>query len=122
MLYFHISILELYPIFLFMEILPEMFRNKTVLFHCDNSAVVEILNKQTSKDTHIMRLLRKIVLLSLKFNINIIASHIPGKYNIIADRLSRGQVNVSLLTEWGLKTRIIVPPHLLPTPALVPLA
>ena len=44
-------------------------RNKCIVFLSDNQAVVEIINKQTSKDSSIMVLLRHFVLSTLKYNI-----------------------------------------------------
>jgi hypothetical protein len=52
-------------------------------------AVVQIVNKQSSKDSTLMKLVRRLVIASLKFNVWFKAKHIPGKFNIIADHLSR---------------------------------
>ena len=65
---------------------------KCVLFFSDNAAVVDIINKQTSKDSMIMVLLRDLVLSCLKHNILFQARHIPGLINSRADYLSRFQV------------------------------
>ena len=52
-------------------------------------AVVEIINKKSSKDKTFMRLVRRLVLAGLKFNVLFKAKHIPGKSNVVADHLSR---------------------------------
>ena len=52
-------------------------------------AVVEIINKQSSKDRTLKRLVRRLVLAGLKFNVLFKAKHIPGKSNVVADHLSR---------------------------------
>lgn len=57
----------------------------------DNMAVVNIINKQTSKDKSIMRLIRRLVLATLLYNIHFRAKHIPGKHNVTVDLLSRFQ-------------------------------
>jgi hypothetical protein len=62
------------------------------MLNCDNIAVVYILNNNTSKDKHIMCLLRQLVLVCLNNNIFIRSRHIPGKTNVISDLLSRWQV------------------------------
>jgi hypothetical protein len=59
----------------------------------DNETLVFILDKQTSKDSCLMFLVRKLVLLALKFNILFSAKHLPGKVNIYSDALSRLQVS-----------------------------
>ena len=66
--------------------------DKCVIFFSDNAAVVDIINKQTSKDSAIMVLLRDLVLSCLRPNILFQARHIPGFNNSRADYLSRSQV------------------------------
>lgn len=45
-----------------------------------------------------MKLVRRLVLATLKWNIYFRAKHIPGKHNTTADRLSRFPVSGSLPT------------------------
>ena len=66
-------------------------RNKCIVFLSDNQAVVEIINKQTSK-VRSMVLLRHFVLSTLKYNIMFHAKHIAGCINRESDALSRLQV------------------------------
>ena len=86
---FNITILEFFPIVLASEIWGPLMRNKCIVFFSDNQAVVEIINKQTSKDRSIMVLLRHFVLCTLKYNILFHAKHIAG---CKSDALSRLQV------------------------------
>ena len=65
--------------------------NHSVLFLTDNQAVVEVINKQSAKNCHLMRLLRRLVVTALKCNVYFKAKHIPGKTNVVADKLSRFQ-------------------------------
>ena len=88
-----ITIKELYPIALAVDLWGERFSNKYVCFNCDNETLIFILNKQTSKDSCLMLLVRKLVLLALKFNILFSAKHLPDKVNIYSDALSRLQVS-----------------------------
>lgn len=89
MKHYQIAIKELFPIVLALEHWGEKLRDSKVLFLSDNSAVVEIINKQTSKDKVLMKLIRRFVLAALRFNVYFRAKHILGKYNVVADRLSR---------------------------------
>ena len=50
----------------------------SIVFFSDNQAVVEIINRQTSKDRSVMVLLRRFVLCTLKYNILFQAKHIAG--------------------------------------------
>ncbi|KAK3107807.1 hypothetical protein FSP39_022643 [Pinctada imbricata] len=86
---FQITVKELFPIVLLLELWGEQLQNKKILFFSDNIAVVQIINKQSSKEKTLMKLLRRLVLVSLRYNILFKAKHIPGKLNIIADHLSR---------------------------------
>ena len=67
----------------------EVVRNKKVLFYCDNSAVVEIINKQTVKCPRVMDLVCPLVLQCMKLNTVIRAEHILGVHNTIADSISQ---------------------------------
>ena len=89
---FHINILELYPITLAVYLFGSFWQNKNILFICDNLSIVHCLNSQTSKDKTIMRMLRIIVLQSLKYNFCFASKHISSKSNIICDKLSRFQI------------------------------
>jgi len=88
----NITLLELYPIVLAVEIWGSQFKNSCVVFHTDNLALVAIINKQTSKHVQIMFLIRKLVLSCLRYNVHFQARHIAGTKNILADKLSRLQV------------------------------
>ena len=61
-------------------------------FNCDNLAVVYPMNTYTAKDPHFMKLIRRLVIQALRFNIFFSARHIPGLRNVIADKLSRLQM------------------------------
>ena len=84
-----ICVLELFPILLAVEIWGDSLENSCVLFITDNEALVSILNKQTSKCSKIMKLLRQFIMSGIDHNILFKAQHIAGKNNIIDDKLSR---------------------------------
>lgn len=89
---YNISTLELFPIVLSVATFGHEWRNRNVCFFTDNIALVPIINKQTSRDSKIMFLIRELVLLCLKFNVVFMARHVPGRQNVLADRLSRFQI------------------------------
>lgn len=80
---------ELFPIVLAIDIWGPLLANHKILFLIDNSAVAEIINKTSSREKNIMKLIRRLVLAALKYNIYFRAKHIPGKTNVICDLLSR---------------------------------
>jgi hypothetical protein len=59
------------------------------MIHCDNEAVVNIVNKGRSKMADIMKLMRTLTWTSVRNNFTIHCKHIPGAKNVIADSLSR---------------------------------
>ena len=89
--------------------------NKNIVFLVDNMSVVHILRSQTSKDTQLMNMLRKVVVIAMKYNIQFYASHIVGKHNVIPDLISRSKVQKALeMAPWLQKLATPVPPELMP--------
>ena len=58
---FNITFLKLYPIVLAVHIWAPRWKNHSILFYTDNLALVSIINNQTSKNPHIMKLLRVLI-------------------------------------------------------------
>ena len=94
---FHISVLELYRIVVALTIWAEELSNKCVKLHCDNIAVVHMINKQTGLDKSAMSLLRFMTVNCMTYNIYVKASYIPRKCNTVADLISRRQVHKARL-------------------------
>ena len=66
-----------------------------------------------------MVLVRRLVLCALKFNVLFKAKHIPGRQNVIADKLSRFQVaEARRAAPWLAEAPVAVPQHLLPSSIL----
>lgn len=87
-----IAFKELYAIALAVITWSSSLANKRILFHCDNKAVVQIINYGASKCSHIMSIMRSLFFTCANHNIEIRAVHIPGIDNNIADSLSRFQI------------------------------
>ena len=66
-----------------------LWKNHCILFFTDNEALTAIINKQSSTDNNIMKLLRCLVLACLQYNVLFQAKHIQGRKNVLADALSR---------------------------------
>jgi len=108
-----ITFLELYPLFVILEIFSHVFANRCIRINCDNMAVVHILNNQTSRCSNIMRVVRKLVILLANNNIYIKAFHIPGSLNVLCDALSRFKNCNSLLSQYGMDACPSEIPHML---------
>lgn len=83
-----ITVLELFPIFVALEIWGQHLSNKKILFKCDNQAVVHILNSQTSKAEYVMVLVRIITLKCLQLNVVLKAEHLSTSRKAVTDSLS----------------------------------
>ncbi len=89
----NIAVLEFYPIVLSVPLWGDLMRNQRIIFFTDNAALVDVINKTTSRDPVIMGFVRRLVLACLQFNILFRAAHVPGVENHLADSLSRLQVS-----------------------------
>lgn len=87
-----IAFKELYPIVVSAMLWGHMWVGKRILFMCDNTATVSIIQKGRSKAQHIMPLVRRLTLCAATHNFTVLSKHVPGKSNLIADSLSRLQI------------------------------
>ena len=102
--------IEFYPIVVAVQMFGIKLANKHINFHCDNKAVVQVINKQSCKDPKLMKLTRHLVLTSMQYNIEFSASHIPGKINHLPDALSRLQMTSELLKQYGMEENPTIAP------------
>ena len=58
----NIIVLEMLPIALSVSLWASELSNKCIIFHTDNQALIEVINKKTSKDKELLVLLRALIL------------------------------------------------------------
>jgi len=117
----NITILEFYPIVVALHVWGQPWANHSILLHTDNESLVHIINRQTSKNPLIMPLVRRFVLICLRRNILYRATHVPGKQNIMADTLSRLQINRFQADFQHMDPHpTTIPPHLQPNTLIGP--
>lgn len=80
---------ELLPIVLACIVWGGTWQQQSVLAHCDNQAVVDVVNSGYSKDAQLMHSLRSLFFITAHFQISLRAVHIPGVHNTAADAISR---------------------------------
>ncbi|MBV2113508.1 MAG: reverse transcriptase-like protein [Candidatus Thiodiazotropha sp. (ex Ctena orbiculata)] len=103
---FHINLLELMAISIALKFAHPHIINSTVLICTDNTTVVSYIRKQGGTHSPDLCLETwKMFHWCQQNNINIVVRHIPGKFNILADRLSR--VTKPIKTEWSLKQSVV---------------
>ena len=97
----HINMLEMMAIRLALKQAKTFIQHSCIMISTDNTTVVSYINKQGG--THSPNLcveVWKILNWCLEQDIVIRVCHIPGKFNILADRLSR--LDKPIKTEWAL--------------------
>ena len=94
----HITIKELLPIVAASTVWGKEWIGKHVMFRCDNTAVVAIVNSGRSKHPLTMHYTRLLYLLGAVYNFSFHCTHIPGKNNVAADTLSRNNTPLFLQT------------------------
>lgn len=74
----NLTLLELFPIIVAVEIWGSSLQNKRVCFYSDNLGVVYCISRLTSSSLPVLSLLRHLVLRCLQYNIWFRARHVPG--------------------------------------------
>ena len=87
-----IAFQEMYPIVVAGILWGKEWSRKRILFRSDNKATVHIINKGRSNCPLIMKLMRKLVITAAHYNFAFSSEHVPGSINLIADALSRLQI------------------------------
>ena len=85
----HITQLEMANITVALPVWPNKWALKTIQFHCDNHAVVQIVRSGRTHDKFLALCLRNIWLICAQHDIKILINHVSGKKNKEADLLSR---------------------------------
>ena len=101
----HINVLEMKAIFLSLSQAVHKVKNSTVLISTDNTTVVAYIRHQGgTHSTELSEEVWNVLNLCLTHNIQLFVKHIPGRFNTLADRMSR--VDKPISTEWSLNQEI----------------
>lgn len=88
----NLTLLELIPVVLALYLWAPHLKTKRILFNIDNMSLMSVVNKRTSKDKLVMKLLRPLVLLTMLNDVQFKAIHLSSSENSIADAISRFQL------------------------------
>ena len=101
----HINHLELKAVFLALKEFQDLCSNNIVLVATDNTTVVAYINKEGGmKSGSLYALLWRILSWCTRKQVTLRARHIPGRLNVIADKLSR--LGQTIQTEWSLHPEV----------------
>ena len=97
----HINYLELKAVFLALKEFQDLCTDKIVLVATDNTTVVPYINKEGGmRSGSLCALLWRILTWCTRKQVTLKARHIPGWFNVVADKLSR--LGQTIQTEWSL--------------------
>ena len=101
----HINFLEMKAVLLALRQLEHLCKGQIVLVATDNTTVVSYINKQGGmRSGSLCALLWRLLSWCHHRGITLRARHIPGRLNVIADKLSRH--NQVIQTEWALSPQV----------------
>ena len=101
----HIKHLELKVVFLALKEFQDLCSNNIVLVATDNTTMVAYINKEGGmKSGSLCALLWRILSCCTSKQVTLKARHIPGRLNVIADKLSR--LGQTIQTEWSLHPEV----------------
>ena len=89
---FDIYVREFFAVWIAVCTWGDLWSNKQIIIFTDNEAVKDVWKKGTTPVKPAMRIIRTMFMFAAKRNFNILLQHVPGKDNILADALSRFQV------------------------------
>ncbi len=89
-----IALKELLPIVLACALWGGKWRNQRVNVHCDNLGVVALVNSGASRVPELMHLLRCLFFVRAHLQLDLLALHVPGVENVLADAISRNNLHV----------------------------
>ena len=84
---------ELIPVVMVCAIWGRAWKGQVIQVHCDNQAVVSVLNSGYSRDDYMMKLIRTLFFFAAEWDIHLVACHIPGIRNVVADAISRNDMH-----------------------------
>ena len=97
----HINYLELKAVFLALKEFQSLCTDQIALVATDNTTVVAYINKEgVMRSSTLCALLWRILTWCTTNKVTLKARHIPGRLNVVTDKLSR--VDQTIQTEWSL--------------------
>ena len=88
----HISFKELFAGLVAAAVWGRRWRGARVRLRCDNQAAVYAVSRRSCRDRGMMHLVRCLFFLEAWHNFELVATHLPGRENMLADDLSRNRL------------------------------
>ena len=85
----NINVLELQAVLVAAKRWGHLWTGSHIQVKSDNMASVAAVNNSTSRSPALLKIIKELFWLSVQFNFRLSAKHIPGKFNLFSDKLSR---------------------------------
>jgi hypothetical protein len=85
----HINVLELLTILESAKRWGALWTGRHILVRSDNLALMSAINKASSRSPDLLKLVKELFWLSVRYDFRLSASYLPGKLNILSNKLSR---------------------------------
>ena len=109
----HISFKELFAGLVSCAVWGRSWNGCRIRWWCDNQAAVHAVNRRSCRDKGMMRLVRCLFFLEAWFRFELVATHLPGRENMLADDLSRNRLSDFLSNAQSPDPRpTVIPPGL----------
>ena len=92
----HISFKELFAGLVAAAVWGRLWRGARVRWICDNQAAVSAVTGRSCRDQGMMHLVRCLFFLEAWYDFHVMAEHLPGRENMLADDLSRNRLSAFL--------------------------
>ena len=92
----HIAAKEFVPIIIAAHVWGKEWGGHQVIAQCDNMAVVAVINSIYAKDPTLSHMLRCLFFIETQCGFSVRAVHLPGVHNMLADNLSRNELQLFL--------------------------
>ncbi|CAC5408292.1 unnamed protein product [Mytilus coruscus] len=102
----HISVLEMYAIYIAIQFWTSSISNKRVQLFCDNQSCVEILNRGSGRNQEMLNLARQIWYLCATSNVQLRVSYIASVENRLSDLLSRWNLSEKNRSQFFIESKM----------------
>ena len=86
-----IAVKGLFPILLATALYGKHWKGCSIVCRCDNQAVVAVVRSRYAANDRLMHLLQVLFFLEAHHNFHLVAEHIAGNHNTLADHISRNR-------------------------------
>jgi hypothetical protein len=85
----NINVLELQSVLVAVQRWGHLWEGRHICVRSDNAATIAAINNTTSRSPALLLIIKQLFWLTVEHNFRLSAIHLPGKLNVLGDKLSR---------------------------------